>query len=232
MRASASENPCRLASRSIPGHIRRLLTTDVSVAGLAEILKGEPRGILVVRDELAGWFADLRKHQGRSDSSQWLSAWSGEPWIIDRKGRDSIYIPAAAVSIIGGIQPGVLPRVITATDMEAGLFDRFLFVVPPPPPADRWTELCEDPEDSRMIDILFGQLYGISDRRDLCLNAQAKKLHEEFYNTISQRIADCPEAMATILTKYRAMSRAWRWCCNWSSGRWGMLRRIRLTGPA
>lgn len=176
-----------------------------TVAGewlLADILDSESRGILVVRDELTGWLADLRKRAGRSDVSQWLSAWSTEPWVLDRHGRDTIIIPAAAVSIIGGIQPGVLPKVITATDLEAGLLDRFLFVVPPPPPADCWTDACEGPEDNRMMDLLFWQLYRIDDQRDLGLAPQAKGRFAKFVNANGPQVADADGAMAALLCKF------------------------------
>lgn len=199
-----SERPCQLASLSVPNHLQRIMTNDVSIAALADILGTEPRGILVVRDELTGWLGDLRKHPSRSDMSQWLSAWSAETWILDRHGRDRIVIPSAAVSVIGGIQPQVLPKVVTATDLDAGLLDRFLYVVPPAPPADRWSDACEDAEDRRMMEILFAQLYRITDKGTLQLERRAKEQFVEFYNTNGQRAADAEGAMACMLSKFRS----------------------------
>src|SRR5699024_135144 len=47
--------------RPDPPVLRRYTTSDVTAEKLGEILSENPRGVLVFRDELAGWLASLDK---------------------------------------------------------------------------------------------------------------------------------------------------------------------------
>ena len=87
----------------------RLITQDATAEKLHEILRDNPAGILVIRDELSGWVATLDKPGREGERGFFLSAWNGDtPYTIDRIGRGSIYVEACCVSIIGGIQPARL----------------------------------------------------------------------------------------------------------------------------
>ncbi len=84
---------------------RRLIVNDVTVEKLGELLKDPPRGLLLVRDELAGFLSNLARKEYQSDRSFYLTAFNGnKSYTYDRIGRGTIFIPNATVSIIGGIQ--------------------------------------------------------------------------------------------------------------------------------
>ncbi len=108
------------------------------------------RGLLTVRDELAGWVGshDAYRTQGRGDRQAWLSLWSGGALKIDRKSADPILVPRPAVSVVGGIQPDVLPALRGDAAADDGFLDRLL-VCWPPARAPRWTEAAfpEEPLD-------------------------------------------------------------------------------------
>jgi putative DNA primase/helicase len=87
----------------------RLITHDATVEKLHEILRDNPAGILVIRDELSGWLATLDKPGREGDRGFFLSAWNGDTgYTIDRIGRGSIHVDACCVSMLGGIQPARL----------------------------------------------------------------------------------------------------------------------------
>jgi hypothetical protein len=66
-----------------------------------------------------------------ADRQFWLSAWNNSPISVDRKGRaEPIIIPMPFVSVVGAIQPSMLPEL--ADGREDGLLDRFLFAYPQP----------------------------------------------------------------------------------------------------
>ena len=126
--------------------IHRYIISDATVEAVANLLQLQPNGdsnLLVVRDELAGWVNGIGEYKGsqNSDVSHWLSTWNAAPLIVDRKSGaiKTVHVPRAAVSIIGGIQPGVLRSAIGREHQEDGLCARLLLAMPEPKPI-RWTE--------------------------------------------------------------------------------------------
>ncbi|WP_375632844.1 DUF3987 domain-containing protein, partial [Bartonella sp. AA74HLJMH] len=82
------------------------IVNDVSVEKLGELLKENPRGLLMVRDELAGFLANLERKEYQSDRAFYLTAFNGDDqFTYDRIERGTIFIPYVTLSMIGGIQP-------------------------------------------------------------------------------------------------------------------------------
>ena len=116
-----------------PPICKRLLVSDTTVEALAIRLKDNPKGLLLHRDELAGWFRGLNKYKsGGDDTETWLSFWRGEHIIIDRKtgDRPTISVPMPFVSLLGTIQPEVLAETLKrSSSLHNGMLARFLFAV-------------------------------------------------------------------------------------------------------
>ena len=113
---------------------KRIIVSDATVEAMAPIFKENPRGLQLVRDELAGFInsMDAYKSSRGADSSHWLSMFNAEPITVDRKkDRELISVSSAALSIFGGIQPGILKRSFSGEHEENGMLARFLFVCPP-----------------------------------------------------------------------------------------------------
>ena len=92
---------------------RRYITQDPTVEKLGELLRDNPRGLLLSRDELSGWLRSLDKPGREGDREFYLEAWNGtDSYTIDRIGRGTLYVPALVMSVVGGIQPGKLKRYI------------------------------------------------------------------------------------------------------------------------
>ena len=87
---------------------RRFSTSDSTTEKLGELLTENPNGLLVERDELVGFFRLLDRDGHEADRAFYLTAHDGtHPYIQDRIGRGTTFIPAVCVTISGGIQPGV-----------------------------------------------------------------------------------------------------------------------------
>lgn len=113
----------------------RYIANDSTVEKLGELLRGNP-SILVVRDELQGFFAGLERHGQESARSFYLEAWDGDKaFRVDRISRGSIRIPRNCVSVLGGIQPGPMAshmrEVQRNTRSNDGLLQRFQVAVWP-----------------------------------------------------------------------------------------------------
>ncbi len=134
-----------------PPTMDRTLVEDTTTEALVRVLEATPRGVVAVRDELAGWVRSMDQYRqgGKgADRQFWLSAWSNSPVVVDRKGEDEptmLHRPFAGV--FGSIQPGVLPEL--GQGREDGLLDRFLVAYPTPTPS-RWTddEITEGARDA------------------------------------------------------------------------------------
>jgi len=173
----------------------RHIVTDITVEALAPLLMGNPRGVLLGRDELAGWLGSFDRYsqkQAGGDSAQWLEVHRAGQILIDRKTgpQKLIFVPLAGVSIAGTIQPEVASRSLGKEHFKNGLAARLL-MANPPSMKKRWREDdTRDEWNSRVRTILEsllslehtadedGELIPI----DIPLDAEAKKVWIEFYN--------------------------------------------------
>jgi DNA primase len=95
-----------------PKH-RRYKSDDPTVEKLGILLYENPQGLLLYRDELAGWLYNLQKKGKENDRQFYLESWNAkQSFDVDRISRDSLHIDALCLSILGGIQPGPLSQYI------------------------------------------------------------------------------------------------------------------------
>lgn len=108
---------------------KRYKTNDPTVEKLSELLKENPRGLLLHRDELMGLLANWEKEGRDSDRAFFLEAWNGDgSMTIDRVTRGTIHVKNLCVSIFGNTQPAKISRylynAIRGKDND-GLLQRF-----------------------------------------------------------------------------------------------------------
>jgi hypothetical protein len=87
------------------------------------------RGLVLVRDELAGLIGELNKyHGGRGGDRQfYLQSYSGGPLPTDRISRKTLPVTNLLFSIVGGIQPKLARAIFSPEDdKEDGLAARFI----------------------------------------------------------------------------------------------------------
>ena len=107
----------------------RVVITDATVEATSAILAGNPRGLLLWRDEVSAWLGNLGKY-GDGDRAFWLEGYGGRPYTVDRKKHpEPLRLDHLAVSIVGGIQPDRLATLLMAGD-DDGMPARFLLVWP------------------------------------------------------------------------------------------------------
>jgi len=172
----------------------RCVCDDVTVEALALILLENPRGLLVARDELAAWFGAFDRYaRGRgADAPKWVEMHGGRPVTVDRKTseRRTIYVPRAAVSVAGAIQPGVLQRALGREFYENGLAARLLLAYPPRL-VRRWTEAEVSRAAESAVAAMFERLFELAPIADdagepspgiVGLSPGAKAAWVAFYN--------------------------------------------------
>ncbi|WP_337177679.1 DUF3987 domain-containing protein [Paludisphaera sp.] len=155
---------------------RRLAVDDATIESLIVRMANNPRGLVMVRDELSGLFAGMNQYKGGkgNDRSVILKIWSGDAVQRDRvlqESDDSIDIPFPMMSIMGGTQPDMLDEMVDAKGRADGFVDRFLFSFPDPVPWSRWSKrgVPEDVEAEwkDVIGRLFARPMNFKDGRDV-----------------------------------------------------------------
>jgi hypothetical protein len=192
----------------------RCIVSDTTVEALAPLLLANARGLLLARDELAGWIGSFDRYaggKGGADAAHWLSMHNGESIIVDRKTGNprTIFVPQAAVSVCGGIQPAILHRALGIEHRESGLAARLLLTCPPRK-AKRWTEADIDPaaeaEIARLIDRLYELQPTIGDEGEprpvvVGLTPDAKAAWKAYYNDHAQEQADLAGELSAAWSK-------------------------------
>ena len=176
------------------------LMDNLTLEALADAIQGNPRGVLVKKDELSHWFASFDQYTNAkgSDVSQWLSLHSGVFFGLDRRSDNRRYrIHQPRVALTGGIQPQVLKRVLTEQFFEQGLPARFLFAHPPFQ-KDKWNS-TEIPDNVRadVLD-LFDALWELQPDRDEYNNPCPRllRLSDDALDEYIRYYDECAEATA------------------------------------
>ncbi len=118
--------------------LRRIAVGDSTCEAMAGIRAENPRGIIMIRDELTAWVASLNQYKAGgkgSDRQFFLSAWSGAAVTVDRKShleKGPIHITHPFLSVIGAMTPEMLCELADAKDRDDGFIDRLLFALPDP----------------------------------------------------------------------------------------------------
>lgn len=111
---------------------KRLVLEDTTVEAAQGVFADSSDGLLLVRDELSGWFGSMEKYSGSKGSSAdrafWLQSFNGGPYSVTRVGRGATYINNLSASLLGGIQPDPI-RKIAADTSDDGLLQRLLPIV-------------------------------------------------------------------------------------------------------
>ena len=114
----------------------QVVATDADPAALADIVSGNPRGVLLWRDGPAAWPAGWRgaaeDDEDDSRRTTWLAAWDAGAVTVARPRQPARSLPRFPVSILEAIRPDRLQESLRSGD--DGLASRFLFAWPGPQP--------------------------------------------------------------------------------------------------
>jgi len=131
----------------------QMIVDDVTIESLIDMHSYNPKSIGVFKDELAGWFKDMNKYRDGSDKERFLSAWSGDSIVLNRKTSDDAFVENPFIPILGGIQPDIFKEFQTNENQSNGFLDRMLFCDPKktakyPPKEEVSQELLNQYRDS------------------------------------------------------------------------------------
>jgi Protein of unknown function (DUF3987) len=107
----------------------RLRQHDVTIEKVAMLLAtAAPKGLLIVRNEFAGWIEGMNAYNN-SGRSFWIESYDGHPYRVERqKHQQPIDVPRNVVAVCGGTQPDKLARLMQ--ELDDGLMARILWLWP------------------------------------------------------------------------------------------------------
>jgi len=188
------------------------IVSDITIERLAEMAGTSPRGLLLNRDELSGWYGSFTRYKGKSggsDTPNWLSMYDAGPISYHRRTGEPRDVEAerAFIGVAGGIQPGVLCSVLADPNfIDSGMAARLMFAWPPKA-CPRWSEaeLSEATESAfrvvldRLRELPFDEREGpFVIRLSVQAKERFKSLNNEFAET-AEGIDGGP--MAAVLPK-------------------------------
>jgi len=142
--------------------LQRYKTNDSTIEKLGEILRDNPTGILVLRDELVGLIASWEREGREGERAFYLEAWNGNSsFDTDRIGRGSIFIENLCISLFGGIQPDKLIVYLELASnalSNDGMLQRFQMLVYPDPVLWEWRDRQPNHAARRKVTEVFEKL--------------------------------------------------------------------------
>ena len=196
---------------------KRYKTNDPTIEKLATLLKENPKGLLLLRDEISGWLESMFK-SGREGSKEfYLEAWNGNSsHSIDRVGRGTVHVESMCLSVFGGIQPPKLEEYIKRNSSKNG-DDGFLarFQIAVYPELDLDPQFVDKQRDVECEDQLFQMFKALDDiplaeedqKKPLAFCDEAQALFNRWRQNLERRIRKSTkgEMFKSFLGKYRKL---------------------------
>lgn|GEM_PF-593461 len=169
----------------------QIYVEDTTEEALTSALSGNEKGILWYNDELSGLLMNLSRY--RSDGkdggakARLMSAYDSGPWKRTRKSGDDEYISSACLSILGTLQPDILPELFSNFDAAIGFLPRFIFIRAEPQGPALWTDETLSGEIRDRIDYLVESLieYELDEEgkpKHISMTEEAKDLYVSWFN--------------------------------------------------
>jgi hypothetical protein len=187
----------------------RLRVADATIEKMGLLCASLPRGLLLVRDELAGWLGAFDKYGGGgSDRAFAIEMYGGQSYVVDRvKNHEPIMIRHLSVGVLGGVQPDKIALVTDGPD--DGLAARLLWAWPDNSPEfnlSRGTldDMAHRDAFLRLTELQMGSdAYGKPEPVRLPLTREAEDALEEFGRDTLKRSHEAAGIMAGALGKAR-----------------------------
>ena len=188
-----------------PKPMQDVYFSDFTMEAIVSSISAYPDdGYLISVDELAGFFGSMDAYKTSSgvDRPKWLEAWNGGSIKSTRKSGSS-YVPHSSISILGGIQPGIIEDLVKKDKSKHdGLWSRFTFIRIDHKPTELFTEI-----DGSLSECLHEIYTRLNDEppQQHTLDYRAKPLCTAWHNFLQDKIANEGENNPLMVGIYAKM---------------------------
>ena len=246
-RIELAKNPRADVSHLIDGgagepepSLRRYTTANATPEALGELLRQNPQGLMLERDEIMGLLRDLDREDKADHRAFLLEAWDGNgSFTFDRIGRGfNLHIPAMCLSLVGTTQPSrmlhYMGDALHGGAGDDGLVQRFSMMIWPDATGtwrnvDRWPDgeakkaawdVFDRLDTLKASDVLAEQDNDLNGNPEgvpyLRLDDNALTLFVEWRTTLEARTrsGDLHPAVESHISKYRSLVPALALICH------------------
>lgn len=175
--------------------------SDSTPEALYQALEDNPQGLMLFRDELAGWVADFGRYNKSGEIDNLLSIWSGNAIDTSRMTREGNFVDEPCLSVFGGTQPDRLSAVFGREVFMANGFNARMLWVYPEEQKPQTYSIARVPQDYKnwwaaTIETLYQLPAQVVE-----FSPEAIKLYAGYYDATQLKIKDADPNMDAVLAK-------------------------------
>lgn len=186
-----------------PKQRREILLDNSNAEGMLKVMSQNPRGLLMLRDELISWLNAMNQYRSGDDEQLWITTWEGTPYKNTRINTDSnFFIEYLCCSVFGGIQPGIINQMFVSGKDKTGFTARLLFSYPAVTKAQPLNTKNPDPIILEQINKMLRFIHNLPNKVHYAeaqgelstiesipidLNVAAKNRYEKYFNELTNR---------------------------------------------
>lgn len=169
------------AEKEAEPRMNNLFLSDCTHESLCDELGRQTNGLLLFRDEIAGWINDFGRYNSSGEIQNLLSIHSGMSFPVTRKVSQGGYIENPFLSVLGGIQPHILNKTFMRDGFtESGFTGRFLFCFPSVFVSKEYNPITMPHELETYWEFVVNRLYA-ANSSTLYLDGSALSIKKNFY---------------------------------------------------
>lgn len=134
----------------------QVIIEDATIEMTIKILSTNKNGNVLYADELSGYMQRMNQYKSGDEGTKWLTLWDGGDVMVQRMSRDENKATEPFISVVGGIQQGLLESLSSKENEHNGFYHRFLFAYPEPREKRGFLEWTEMPD---IVEQEFEQLF-------------------------------------------------------------------------
>tara|TARA_R110001632_G_C11359378_1_gene419175 strand:- start:4747 stop:5751 length:1005 start_codon:yes stop_codon:yes gene_type:complete len=183
---------------------------DATYEAACIVAEENPGGILLFRDEISAWLTMLEKPDRAQERAFYLEGFSGGQYEQIRVTRDNVKIDNLTVSLLGGLQPSKLLKMLHSRSDGSnndGLFERFQLLVFPDH-ASCYVDKEPDEDAAEKVNLIFSLLSEIGAPESpltFSFTDDAQALWDSWATEFKQKEVKVDEEQQTVLGKYPAL---------------------------
>ena len=185
----------------------QIFVSDITPESLYKCMADNPNGLIQDSDEIMSFIEDFGRYNKSGEESKYLSIWSGKPITINRKSEEPFMVDKPFLSVIGGIQPNLLPELFTKRRSVSGFAQRLLFVYPSTIKRKVYSSDNVKPDISVWADVCKRLL--LAPETTYTLTPQAYEKYNEYRNSLSEKMDAEPDAIKALFAKLRIYVARW-----------------------
>lgn len=167
----------------------RYIMQDVTIEVRNNLLSTNGKGMMYYNDEIKGYFSDVTRYRHEGGDPYILSIYSNSTGSVDRLQSESFFIREPFMTILGGIQPGLISKTFTQPQyLDNGFTQRFMFAYPITKSKrrkrGRGVSSTTTQGWCQSIEALMGSEQNEGESYEVELSTEAGEMYDDFVNAI------------------------------------------------